>query len=86
MDRADNGCAYKAFEFASPGETVFWRNPDSHVEYGITPARLTRTRRQSWGGAQCTATLFAAAAVFFGSVSSSTPSLYLASAVASSTS
>jgi surface antigen len=42
MDRADNGCAYQAFEFASPGETVFWRNPDSRIEYGITPARLTR--------------------------------------------
>ena len=38
------------------------------------------------GAAQCTASLFAAAAVFFGSVSSSTPSLYLAWAVASSTS
>ena len=43
MDRADNGCAYQAFEFAAPGETVFWRNPDSAVEYGITPAQLTRT-------------------------------------------
>jgi surface antigen len=42
MDRADNGCAYQAFEFASPGETVFWRNPDSQLEYGITPARLIR--------------------------------------------
>jgi surface antigen len=42
MDRADNGCAYQAFEFAAPGETVFWRNPDSAVEYGITPAQLTR--------------------------------------------
>jgi surface antigen len=42
MDRADNGCAYQAFEFASPGETVFWRNPDSQIEYGITPAQLTR--------------------------------------------
>jgi surface antigen len=42
MDRSDNGCAYQAFEFASPGDTVFWRNPDSQIEYGITPARLTR--------------------------------------------
>jgi surface antigen len=42
MDRADNGCAYQALEFASPGETVFWRNPDSDIEYGITPARLSR--------------------------------------------
>lgn len=42
MDRADDGCAYQAFEFAAPGETVFWRNPDSQIEYGITPARLTR--------------------------------------------
>jgi surface antigen len=42
MDRADDGCAYQAFEFAAPGETVFWRNPDSAVEYGITPAKLTR--------------------------------------------
>ncbi|HVF18558.1 MAG TPA: glycine zipper 2TM domain-containing protein, partial [Steroidobacteraceae bacterium] len=32
MDRADDGCAYQAFEFAAPGETVFWRNPDSAVE------------------------------------------------------
>jgi len=38
------------------------------------------------GAAQCTASLFAAATAFFGSVSSSTPSLYLAWAVASSTS
>lgn len=44
MDRADDGCAYQAFEFASPGETVFWRNPDSQVEYGITPDRLARRR------------------------------------------
>ena len=36
--------------------------------------------------AQCTVSLFAAATAFFGSVSSSTPSLYLAWAVASSTS
>src|SRR5204863_9898968 len=35
---------------------------------------------------QCTVSLFAAATAFFGSVSSSTPSLYLAWAVASSTS
>jgi surface antigen len=42
MDRADNGCAYQALEFAAPGETVYWRNPDSQIEYGITPARLTR--------------------------------------------
>lgn len=42
MDRADEGCAYQALEFAAPGETVFWRNPDSAVEYGITPAQLTR--------------------------------------------
>lgn len=42
MDRADNGCAYQAFEFAAPGETVFWRNPDAAIEYGITPAQLTR--------------------------------------------
>lgn len=42
MDRADNGCAYQALEFASPGETVFWRNPDSQIEYGITPARRSR--------------------------------------------
>jgi surface antigen len=42
MDRADNGCAYQALEFASPGDTVYWRNPDSQVEYGITPAALTR--------------------------------------------
>ena len=42
MDRADEGCAYQAFEFASPGETVFWRNPESNLEYAITPARLTR--------------------------------------------
>ena len=38
------------------------------------------------GVAQFTASLFAAAMVFFGSVSSSTPLSYLASAVASSTS
>jgi len=38
------------------------------------------------GAAQCTAILFAANTVFFGSVSSSTPLLYLAWAVASSTS
>lgn len=44
MDRADNGCAYQALEFAAPGETVYWRNPDSQIEYGITPARLTRDR------------------------------------------
>ena len=44
MDRADDGCAYQAFEFASPGETVYWRNPDSRMEYGITPGRLTRRR------------------------------------------
>jgi surface antigen len=44
MDRADDGCAYQAFEFASPGETVFWRNPQSQIEYGITPARLARRR------------------------------------------
>jgi surface antigen len=43
MDRSDNGCAYQAFEFASPGETVFWRNPNSQIEYGITPSRLTRS-------------------------------------------
>jgi surface antigen len=42
MDRADNGCAYQALEFAAPGETVYWQNPDSQIEYGITPARLTR--------------------------------------------
>jgi surface antigen len=42
MDRADDGCAYQALEFASPGETVYWRNSDSQIEYGITPARLTR--------------------------------------------
>lgn len=42
MDRADTACAYQALEFASPGETVYWRNPDSQIEYGITPARLTR--------------------------------------------
>lgn len=42
MDRADNGCAYQAFEFAAPGETVFWRNPDSQIEYGITPAKRSR--------------------------------------------
>jgi surface antigen len=42
MDRADNGCAYQALEFASPGDTVYWRNPNSQVEYGITPASLTR--------------------------------------------
>jgi surface antigen len=42
MDRADEGCAYQALEFASPGETVFWRNPQSNLEYAITPAQLTR--------------------------------------------
>ena len=42
MDRADEGCAYQALEFASPGETVFWRNPESDLEYAMTPARLTR--------------------------------------------
>lgn len=42
MDRADDGCAYQALEFAAPGETVYWRNPDSQIEYDITPARLTR--------------------------------------------
>lgn len=42
MDRADNSCAYQALEFASPGETVYWRNPDSQIEYGITPASLKR--------------------------------------------
>ena len=42
MDRADEGCAYQAFEFAQPGETVYWSNPDSDIEYGITPARLSR--------------------------------------------
>lgn len=42
MDRADNGCAYQALEFASPGETVFWRNPNSEIEYSITPSRLSR--------------------------------------------
>lgn len=44
MDRADNGCAYQAFEFAQPGETVFWRNPDLSLEYAITPARLVKGR------------------------------------------
>ncbi|HEY0686281.1 MAG TPA: glycine zipper 2TM domain-containing protein [Steroidobacter sp.] len=44
MDRADDGCAYQAFEFAAPGETVFWRNPDSRIEYGITPDRRVRRR------------------------------------------
>ena len=44
------------------------------------------TIRSLRGAAQCTSSLFAAATVFFGSVSSSTPSLYLAWAVASSTS
>ena len=38
------------------------------------------------GAAQCTTIFLAAAAAFFGSVSSSTPSVYLARAVASSTS
>ena len=42
MDRADDGCAYQAFEFAAPGETVFWRNPDTAVEYNLTPASLNR--------------------------------------------
>jgi surface antigen len=42
MDRADEGCAYQALEFAAPGETVYWRNPDSQIQYGMTPARLSR--------------------------------------------
>jgi hypothetical protein len=50
MDRADNGRAYQALEFASPGETVYWRNPESQVEYGITPARRTRDA----DGRECT--------------------------------
>ncbi|HEY0687275.1 MAG TPA: hypothetical protein VGD45_33375 [Steroidobacter sp.] len=45
MDRADDGCAYQAFEFASPRETIFWRNPDSQIKYGITPERHTSQGR-----------------------------------------
>jgi hypothetical protein len=51
---------------------------------GLIPRSITI--RAVRGAAQRTASLFAAATVFFGSVSSSTPSLYLAWAVASSTS
>lgn len=53
---------------------------NSHGDSGVN------TIRNGQGAAQCTASLFAAAAIFFGSVSRSTPSLYLACAVASSTS
>jgi surface antigen len=42
MDRSDSACAYQALQFAAPGETVFWRNPDSQIEYGITPQRRSR--------------------------------------------
>jgi len=42
MDRADAACAYQALEFAEGGETVYWRNPDSGLEYEITPQQLSR--------------------------------------------
>ena len=53
---------------------------DGHIDSTVDTTRAVRC------AAQCTASLFAGATVFFGSVSSSTPSLYLALAVASSTS
>ena len=53
---------------------------DGHIDSTVDTTRAVRC------AAQCTASLFAGATVFFGSVSSSTPSLYLAWAVASSTS
>lgn len=49
MDDADNACAYQALEFAGPNEMVMWRNPGSHVEYGITP--LEKVRRKN--GREC---------------------------------
>lgn len=42
MDRADTACAYQALEFADPGQSVFWRNPESQMEYRITPERPAR--------------------------------------------
>lgn len=42
MDRSDTACAYQALEFAESDQTVFWRNPDSKIEYRITPQRRAR--------------------------------------------
>lgn len=42
MDRSDTACAYQAFEFAESDQTVAWHNPNSQLEYGITPGRLVR--------------------------------------------
>jgi hypothetical protein len=52
----------------------------------VRTGSFSQVRRTSCSSSQCTASLFDAAPVFFGSVSSSTPSLYLAWAVAWSTS
>ena len=63
------------------GLNCMWRNVQ-HLS--TTTLTTVATIRDIRGAAQCTASLFAAATAFFGSVSSSTPSLYFAWAVASS--
>ena len=55
-------------------------------EYSTSQTAAAIPRSILFEAAQCTAILFAANTAFFGSVSSSTPSLYLAWTVASSTS
>lgn len=39
MDRADHACTGQVLERAADHETVHWRNPDTGVEYRVTPER-----------------------------------------------
>jgi surface antigen len=43
MDSADRACVGQALEYGAPNQPVAWRNPDSGVDYRITPRRTYRS-------------------------------------------
>lgn len=49
MDQADQSCIGQALERAETGRPVVWQNPDSGVDYEVTPTRTY----QADGGAYC---------------------------------
>ncbi|MEJ2343959.1 MAG: RT0821/Lpp0805 family surface protein [Gammaproteobacteria bacterium] len=43
MDAGDRACVGQALEYSAPNQPVAWRNPDSGVDYRITPRRTYRS-------------------------------------------
>ncbi len=41
MDPADGNCVSQSLEYASPGQTVRWTNPNTRADYAVTPSRVT---------------------------------------------